>query len=55
VLLQFVDIPEGHTSGATEAAAAEQALDCLIAALDPPARLTPRSQRAEVVPLQLAL
>jgi antitoxin HicB len=33
VLLQFVDIPEAHTFGANEAAAAEQALDCLIAAL----------------------
>jgi antitoxin HicB len=33
VLLQFVDVPEAHTACATEAAAAEQALDCLIAAL----------------------
>jgi antitoxin HicB len=33
VLLQFVDVPEAHTAGATEAAASEQALDCLIAAL----------------------
>jgi antitoxin HicB len=32
-LLQFVDVPEAHTSGATEAAAGEQALDGLIAAL----------------------
>jgi hypothetical protein len=32
-LVQFVDVPEAHTSGATEPAAAEQALDCLIAAL----------------------
>jgi antitoxin HicB len=33
VLLQFVDIPEAHTSAATEAAAGDQALDCLVAAL----------------------
>ena len=33
VLVQFVDVPEAHTSGASEAAAGEQALDCLIAAL----------------------
>ncbi len=33
VLVQFVDVPEAHTSGANEAAAGEQALDCLIAAL----------------------
>ena len=33
VLVQFVDVPEAHTSGANEAAADEQALDCLIAAL----------------------
>ncbi len=33
VLVQFVDVPEAHTFGATEAAAGEQALDCLIAAL----------------------
>ena len=33
VLVQFVDVPEAHTSGATEAAARELALDCLIAAL----------------------
>jgi antitoxin HicB len=33
VLVQFVDVPEAHTAGATEAAAGEQALDCLIAAL----------------------
>jgi antitoxin HicB len=33
VLLQFVDVPEAHTSGASEATAAERALDCLIAAL----------------------
>ena len=33
VLVQFVDVPEAHTSGATEAAAGELALDCLIAAL----------------------
>ncbi len=31
--MQFVDIPEAHTSGANEAAAGEQALDCLISAL----------------------
>ena len=34
VLLQFVDVPEAHTSGPTEAAAGgDNALDCLIAAL----------------------
>jgi antitoxin HicB len=33
VLVQFVDVPEAHTFGADEAAAAGQALDCLIAAL----------------------
>jgi antitoxin HicB len=33
VLVQFVDVPEAHTAGATEAAAAERALDRLIAAL----------------------
>ena len=33
VLVQFVDVPEAHTSGASEPAAGEQALDCLIAAL----------------------
>ena len=33
VLVQFVDVPEAHTSGANGAAAGEQALDCLIAAL----------------------
>jgi len=34
VLLQFVDVPEAHTFGATEAVASgEQALDCLVAAL----------------------
>jgi antitoxin HicB len=33
VLLQFVDVPEAHTSAATEAAAGDQALDCLVAAL----------------------
>ena len=33
MLVQFVDIPEAHTSGASEAAAGEHALDCLIAAL----------------------
>ncbi len=33
VLVQLIDVPEAHTSGATEAAAGEQALDCLIAAL----------------------
>ena len=33
VLVQFVDVPEAHTAGATEAAAGKQALDCLIAAL----------------------
>ncbi len=31
--MQFVDVPEAHTSGANGAAAGEQALDCLIAAL----------------------
>jgi antitoxin HicB len=34
VLAQFIDVPEAHTFGATEAeAGGEQALDCLIAAL----------------------
>jgi antitoxin HicB len=33
VLVQFVDVPEAHTFGATEAAAAGQAVDCLIATL----------------------
>jgi antitoxin HicB len=33
ILVQFVDVPEAHTVGVTEAAAAGQALDCLIAAL----------------------
>jgi antitoxin HicB len=33
MLVQFVDVPEAHTSGATEAAVGEWALDCLIAAL----------------------
>jgi antitoxin HicB len=33
VLLQFVDVPEAHTSAATEAAAGDQAGDCLVAAL----------------------
>ena len=33
VLLQFVDVPEAHTSAASEAAAGAQALDCLVAAL----------------------
>ncbi len=33
VLVQFIDVPEAHTAGTTEAAAGEQALDCLIAAL----------------------
>jgi antitoxin HicB len=34
VLVQFIDLPEAHTSGATEAdAGGEQAVDCLIAAL----------------------
>ena len=33
VLVHFVDVPEAHTFGATEAAASELALDCLIAAL----------------------
>jgi antitoxin HicB len=33
VLVQFVDVPEAHTSGATEVDASDHALDCLIAAL----------------------
>ena len=33
VLVQLVDLPEAHTTGATEAAAGEHALDRLIAAL----------------------
>jgi antitoxin HicB len=34
VLVQFIDVPEAHTFGPTEAdAGGEQALDCLIAAL----------------------
>lgn len=33
VLVQFVDVPEAHTFGVTEAEAAGRALDCLIAAL----------------------
>jgi antitoxin HicB len=33
VLLQLVDVPEAHTSAASEAAAGDQALDCLVAAL----------------------
>ena len=34
VLVQFIDVPEAHTSGATEAdAGGDNALDCLIAAL----------------------
>ncbi len=34
VLVQFVDVPEAHTSGASEAkAGGEHALDCLIATL----------------------
>jgi antitoxin HicB len=34
VLVQFIDVPEAHTSGPTEAdAGGEQAVDCLIAAL----------------------
>ena len=34
VLVQFIDVPEAHTFGPTEAAAgADNALDCLIAAL----------------------
>jgi hypothetical protein len=33
VLVQFVDVPEAHTTGATETAGGEQALDCPIAAL----------------------
>jgi antitoxin HicB len=34
VLVQFVDVPEAHTSGASEAeAGGERALDCLVAAL----------------------
>jgi hypothetical protein len=33
VLVQFIDVPEAHACGATEASAGEQALDCLIAAL----------------------
>jgi hypothetical protein len=33
VLLQFIDVPEAHTAGASEAAAGERGLDCLIAAL----------------------
>jgi len=33
VLVQFIDVPEAHTVGATEADASEHALDCLIAAL----------------------
>jgi antitoxin HicB len=33
VPVQFIDVPQAHTCAATEAAAGEQALDCLIAAL----------------------
>jgi antitoxin HicB len=33
VLVQFIDVPEAHTCGATEASAGDQAPDCLIAAL----------------------
>ena len=33
VLVQFIDVPEAHTAGATGAAVGDQALDCLIAAL----------------------
>ena len=34
VVVQFIDVPEAHTFGATEAdAGGEHALDCLIAAL----------------------
>jgi antitoxin HicB len=33
VLVQFVDVPEAHSSGATEAEVGDRALDCLIAAL----------------------
>ncbi len=33
LLVQFIDVPEAHTSATTEAAAGERALDCLIAAL----------------------
>lgn len=33
VLAQFIDVPEAHTVGASEAEAGDKALDCLIAAL----------------------
>jgi antitoxin HicB len=33
VLVQFIDVPEAHTIGATEGDAGDHALDCLIAAL----------------------
>ncbi|MGH6898751.1 MAG: type II toxin-antitoxin system HicB family antitoxin [Geminicoccaceae bacterium] len=33
VLVQFIDVPEAHSFGPTEAAAGDNALDCLIAAL----------------------
>jgi len=33
VLVQFIDVPEAHTAGATEADAGDDALDCLVAAL----------------------
>jgi len=45
VLVQFVDVPEAHTSGASEAAAGELALDCLIAALGGYIRLGRRVPR----------
>jgi antitoxin HicB len=54
VLLQFADVPEAHTSVAAEAAAGEQALDCLIAALGgyiKLARKIPRSSPARGRPV----
>ena len=48
VLLQFVDVPEAHTSDASEAAAGDQALDCLIAALGGYIRLARKIPRRPV-------
>jgi antitoxin HicB len=67
VLLQFVDVPEAHTSAATEAAAGDQALDCLVAALGgyiklgreiprpSPRRGRPVADLPPLVPAKLAL
>jgi antitoxin HicB len=55
-LVQFIGVPEAHTAGASEAAAGEHALDCLIAALGGYVKLgrkIPRSSPARGRPVAI--